>query len=134
MKRKILPILLLLVLLGLALYFGLDPTRNGTSSSIFLSGNIELRTINLAFRLPGKLIELMVEEGAIDEVSSLLALNYPSGAPVMKAIGVPQLAGYLDQELSLEEALEKGKAATRQYAKRQSTWFRNSFGEGWKHV
>ncbi len=78
--------------------------------------------------------ELMVEEGAIDEVSSLLALNYPSGAPVMKAIGVPQLAGYLDRELSLEEALEKGKAATRQYAKRQSTWFRNSFGEGWKHV
>ena len=72
MKRKILPILLLLVLLGLALYFGLDPTRNGTSSSIFLSGNIELRTINLAFRLPGKLIELMGEEG--DKVTQGMTL------------------------------------------------------------
>jgi tRNA dimethylallyltransferase len=51
----------------------------------------------------------------------------------MKAIGVPQLAAHLAGEMLLEEAIEKAKAATRQYAKRQSTWFNNSFGEGWEN-
>lgn len=81
--------------------------------------------INLRF-------EQMVEHGAVAEVRNLLALGYPTNLPVMKAIGVPHLAGYLKGQDSLSEAMEKAKAATRQYAKRQSTWFRNSFGEGWK--
>ena len=76
--------------------------------------------------------DLMVEEGALDEIEALLKKNFPMDAPVMKAIGVPQLTAHLAGEMSVDEAIEKAKAATRQYAKRQSTWFNNSFGEGWE--
>ena len=62
MKKKLIP-LVLVILLGLGLYVYLDETQNGVSSSILLSGNIELRTVNLAFKVPGKLVNLMVEEG-----------------------------------------------------------------------
>ena len=76
MKRKLIPIIVLILILGLALYFGLDETRNGTSSSIFLSGNIELRTVNLAFKVPGKLVDLVVEEGdTVTEGMTLAALD-----------------------------------------------------------
>ena len=75
----------------------------------------------------------MVEEGALQEIRALLKKDFPQTAPVMKAIGVPQLAAHLAGEMLLEEAIEKAKAATRQYAKRQSTWFNNSFGEGWEN-
>ena len=51
--------------------------------------------------------------------------------PAMKAIGVPQFSAHLCGEISLDEAIEKAKAATRQYAKRQSTWFNNQFGDEW---
>ena len=76
MKRKLIPIIVLILILGLALYFGLDETRKGTSSSIFLSGNIELRTVNLAFKVPGKLVDLVVEEGdTVTEGMTLAALD-----------------------------------------------------------
>jgi len=76
--------------------------------------------------------DAMIEEGALHEVEALLQKSYPETASVMKAIGVPQLSAYLASAMSLEAAMEKAKAATRQYAKRQSTWFNNSFGEGWE--
>jgi len=76
--------------------------------------------------------DLMVEEGALQEIEALLRQGFPKDAPVMKAIGVPQLSAHLAGEMGLGEAIEKAKAATRQYAKRQSTWFNNSFGEGWE--
>ena len=74
----------------------------------------------------------MVEEGALEEVETLVAKDFPKTAPIMKAIGVPQLTAYIVGEISLNEAIDKSKAATRQYAKRQTTWFNNSFGEGWE--
>jgi len=76
----------------------------------------------------------MVAEGALDEVKLLLERRLDPSLPVMKAIGVPHLSQYFNGNEPLEEAIEKAKAATRQYAKRQSTWFRNSFGEGWAIV
>ncbi|MEM9278443.1 MAG: tRNA (adenosine(37)-N6)-dimethylallyltransferase MiaA [Pseudomonadota bacterium] len=76
----------------------------------------------------------MVEAGGLDEVEHLLQRKLDPSLPAMKAIGVPQLAAHLAGELPLEEAIEKAKAATRQYAKRQSTWFKNSFEEGWEKI
>ncbi len=76
----------------------------------------------------------MIHVGALDEVEKLLARNLDPSLPAMKAIGVPHLGEYLAGNGTLVEAIEKAKAATRQYAKRQSTWFRNSFGEGWDLV
>ncbi|MCF6322190.1 MAG: tRNA (adenosine(37)-N6)-dimethylallyltransferase MiaA [Rhizobiaceae bacterium] len=75
--------------------------------------------------------ERMVDEGAPGEVAQLLELEIEPTLPVMKAIGVPQFSKYLAGEITKNEAIEKAKAATRQYAKRQSTWFNNQFGEDW---
>jgi tRNA dimethylallyltransferase len=69
----------------------------------------------------------MMEQGALDEVKSLPSLN--SMLPIMKAIGVPQLRGYLNGDSSLAEAVALSKTATRHYIKRQSTWGRGQMHE-----
>lgn len=74
----------------------------------------------------------MVESGALDEVRALMALDLDPALPAMKAIGVPEFAAHLRGETDLETALELAAISTRQYAKRQSTWFRNQLGEGWR--
>lgn len=74
----------------------------------------------------------MLETGAIEEVRALLALNLSPAMPVMKAIGVPQITAMLAGEMRREEVIERGAAATRQYAKRQMTWFRNQLDENWR--
>ena len=67
----------------------------------------------------------MINEGAVQEVQRLLELHLPNTLPAMKALGVPELARYLKGECSLEQAVEEAKLHTRQYAKRQRTWFKN---------
>jgi len=76
----------------------------------------------------------MVEEGAVEEVKSLISLNVPSQYPAMKAIGVSQIAAYLAGRQSLDQAIELARTATRQYAKRQMTWFRNQLDESWERL
>ncbi|WP_420028842.1 tRNA (adenosine(37)-N6)-dimethylallyltransferase MiaA [Metarhizobium album] len=78
--------------------------------------------------------ERMLEEGAVDEVRALLALDLPADVPVMKAIGVSQIAGLLRGELDRAAVIESGAAATRQYAKRQMTWFRNQMDDSWERL
>lgn len=78
--------------------------------------------------------DTMVSDGAVDEVKKLLLRDLDPTLPAMKAIGVPHLASFLKGNDTLDAAIEKAKAATRQYAKRQSTWFNNSFGDGWERV
>lgn len=78
--------------------------------------------------------DAMVAGGALDEVRALLALDLDPALPAMKAIGVPELAGHLRGAITLDEALERAKAATRQYAKRQDTWFRHQFGPEWQRI
>ncbi|WP_458384984.1 tRNA (adenosine(37)-N6)-dimethylallyltransferase MiaA [Rhizobium pisi] len=84
-------------------------------------------------RINGR-FEKMLREGAEGEVRALLALGLPAEAPVMKAIGVSQIAAMLSGEMTRDEVLEKGAAATRQYAKRQMTWFRNQMDESWERL
>ncbi|MGG7578413.1 tRNA (adenosine(37)-N6)-dimethylallyltransferase MiaA [Rhizobium sp. YTUHZ045] len=84
-------------------------------------------------RINGR-FEKMLQQGAEDEVKALLALDLPAEAPVMKAIGVSQIAAMLKGEMTRDEVLEKGAAATRQYAKRQMTWFRNQMDESWERL
>ncbi|QSY80945.1 tRNA (adenosine(37)-N6)-dimethylallyltransferase MiaA [Rhizobium binae] len=84
-------------------------------------------------RINGR-FEKMLQQGAEDEVRALLALGLPLEAPVMKAIGVSQIVAMLTGEMTREEVLEKGAAATRQYAKRQMTWFRNQMDESWERL
>ncbi|QRM56965.1 tRNA (adenosine(37)-N6)-dimethylallyltransferase MiaA [Sinorhizobium sp. BG8] len=76
----------------------------------------------------------MMASGAVDEVKALLALDLPAEMPAMKAIGVPQIAAMLRGEMSEAEVIERSSAATRQYAKRQMTWFRNQMNESWSRI
>ncbi|WP_105400982.1 tRNA (adenosine(37)-N6)-dimethylallyltransferase MiaA [Neorhizobium sp. T7_12] len=78
--------------------------------------------------------ETMLETGAVDEVRALLALDPAPDLPVMKAIGVVQVAEMLKGRMSREEVIERGAALTRQYAKRQMTWFRNQMDERWERL
>lgn len=66
----------------------------------------------------------MLESGALEEVRQLGAKNLNVNLPAMKALGVPELLAYLKAEIPLEEAMKLGKLHTRQYAKRQRTWFK----------
>lgn len=78
--------------------------------------------------------DAMLARGALEEVRKLLELGLDPALPAMKAIGVRELAAVIDGTISLEEASVRAKAATRQYAKRQSTWFRNQFGPEWRRI
>lgn len=66
----------------------------------------------------------MMEEGALEEVAALLSRGYSPSLPVMKALGVPELAQHLRGDMPLEDAIAMASTRSRQYAKRQSTWFR----------
>jgi tRNA dimethylallyltransferase len=68
--------------------------------------------------------EVMMEEGALEEVRALAALGLPAHLPVLKAHGVPELSAYLRGEMGLDEAIAKAQQHTRNYAKRQMTWIR----------
>lgn len=68
--------------------------------------------------------EVMMGQGALDEVRALDALGLPEDAPVMKALGVPELRSHLRGERSVEAAVAKAQQTTRNFAKRQGTWFR----------
>ena len=69
---------------------------------------------------------LMIEDGAIDEVENLFKLNYDNSLPIMKAHGVPEIQSYLNNEVSIEECISKIQQVTRNYVKRQHTWWRSS--------
>lgn len=75
--------------------------------------------------------ERMSAEGAVEEVKALLARNLSPALPVMRAIGVPEIAGWLRGEWPREEALARGQQATRNYAKRQYTWFLRQPPQDW---
>ncbi|HKR18813.1 MAG TPA: tRNA (adenosine(37)-N6)-dimethylallyltransferase MiaA [Stellaceae bacterium] len=70
-------------------------------------------------------LERMFAGGAIDEVRVLLARHLSPLLPAMKAVGMREIGGYLASEYPRDTALAAAQQATRRYAKRQYTWFRN---------
>jgi tRNA dimethylallyltransferase len=77
--------------------------------------------------------DAMLADGAIEEVRALAARNLDPELPAMKAHGVPWLIRYFRGEMTLADATEGGKRDTRQYTKRQATWFRNQLPD-WEWV
>lgn len=78
--------------------------------------------------------DTMIERGALDEVRELVALDLDPALPAMKAIGVPELQAAMAGEIGFPLAIQRVKAATRQYAKRQATWFRHQLDERWRRI
>lgn len=78
-------------------------------------------------------VSQMVEAGALDEVRALVARGLAPALPAMKAVGVREFAAHLAGETTLATAVEATRQATRNYAKRQLTWFRNQT-PGWTRI
>ena len=67
----------------------------------------------------------MLDRGAIEEVRAFMTRKLNPTLPVMKTIGLREIAAHLEGFITLDEAISQAQQATRNYAKRQMTWFRN---------
>jgi tRNA dimethylallyltransferase len=74
-------------------------------------------------------VDAMIAGGALDEVRTLIARGLDPALPAMKAVGARELTAYLTGDTTLADATVAMKQATRNYAKRQLTWFRNQCGD-----
>lgn len=70
-------------------------------------------------------VDLMVKDGLINEVSSILEKGYKKDLVSMQGIGYKEIISYLQEEISFEEAIYTIKRDTRRFAKRQLTWFKH---------
>jgi tRNA dimethylallyltransferase len=95
------------------LQIGLDPTRD-----------------NLADRINSRCVE-MFTAGLVAEVEQILAMGFPRDSKALQSIGYREALQVLSGGLSMSEAVELTQAATRQYAKRQRTWFRRDASITW---
>ncbi|UCC16502.1 MAG: tRNA (adenosine(37)-N6)-dimethylallyltransferase MiaA, partial [Dehalococcoidales bacterium] len=68
-------------------------------------------------------VDLMVENGFVDEVKKLVKMGYGAGIPTMSSIGYKQIMMYLDDEISLESATHQMKTETHRLVRRQYNWF-----------
>lgn len=73
----------------------------------------------------------MMEGGGVEEAAALLTRALSPALPVMRAIGIPEIAAFLAGAITREEALADAQAATRRYAKRQYTWLRHQPPADW---
>jgi tRNA dimethylallyltransferase len=81
-----------------------------------------------------KRFDMMIDQGALEEVEKLMAMQLDPTLPIMKSLGVPSLISYLQGNMSIDAALEEAKMLTRRFAKRQLTWFRNQFSDWKRHT
>lgn len=72
-----------------------------------------------------KRVDAMISQGLADEVEALLSKGFYEALTARQAIGYKEIVRFIDGEISFEQAVENIKTATRNYAKRQITWFRS---------
>ncbi|WP_101772916.1 tRNA (adenosine(37)-N6)-dimethylallyltransferase MiaA [Peptostreptococcus faecalis] len=97
----------------------LKMNKNINSKIIVLSRDREV-----LYERINKRVEIMLEQGLIDEVKSLVNMGYTKELTSMKAIGYKEIIEYIEGNISLEDAIDKVKQNSRRYAKRQITWFK----------
>ena len=105
--------------------------EGGIGDSITLHPLILLPERQLLYDRCDQRFEAMLDLGAAEEVEALMARNLDQALPVMRAIGVREIAAWLRGDVSKEKMIEAGQLATRQYSKRQYTWFRNQPPTDW---
>lgn len=71
----------------------------------------------------------MIESGVLDELKALLAQDISAESPVFRILGARELTAYLKGQIPFEKALEQAQQATRNYAKRQITWFKHQINK-----
>ena len=78
-----------------------------------------------------KRIDRMLERGLIDETQKLLAMGYGKDLNSLQTIGYREVIEYLEKKISFEEMIAIMKQKTRNYAKRQITWFKKDTRINW---
>lgn len=94
---------------------------------------LNMDRVNLYSRINLR-VDQMVEEGLVEEVKGILNKGYDKDLVSLKGIGYKEIIMYLDNKISLEEAIEMIKKGSRNYAKRQLTWFRRDKRINWVDV
>ena len=79
------------------------------------------------YRSINKRFEHMLDNGVLTEVDSIMKMNLPKVCPAMKALGLPELIAYKTGDMALNQSVSMAQQTSRNYAKRQLTWFRNQF-------
>jgi tRNA dimethylallyltransferase len=79
---------------------------------------------NILYEKINQRVDMMIENGLIDEVKNILNLGYDKNLNSFNTVGYKEIIQYQDGIISLEKAIELIKRNTRHYAKRQMTWFR----------
>ena len=105
----------------------INPTSNLYLFSVLLSMDRKL-----LYKRICKRTEQMLDQGLIEEVKSLLSNYNEDDVHPLDSIGYKQVRAYLNNKLSYDEMIEEINIRTRQYAKKQFTWFRSepiSFGD-----
>lgn len=109
--------------------------EGGIDSDITLRPLILLPPRDWLLRRCDARFDAMLSDGAVEEVRAIVKRKLTPELPAMRAIGVREIASWLAGDITPEIMLERGKLATRQYAKRQYTWFSNQPPIHWpKHV
>lgn len=80
---------------------------------------------NFLYETCNQRLKTLFDSGGVDEVKLAYKTYGDIQTTAMKALGVQEIIKYIKGEISLNEAIELASAKTRQYAKRQATWFRN---------
>ncbi|CAN5377852.1 tRNA (adenosine(37)-N6)-dimethylallyltransferase MiaA [soil metagenome] len=109
--------------------------QGGIGDTVRLLPMILLPDREWLFERCDRRVEAMIEGGAAEEVEALLARgDVAASASVRRAIGVAEIADWLSGNSTREQAVAAMQLATRQYAKRQYTWFRNQPPADWRRV
>lgn len=111
----------------LSSYFD-ERRRYGTEDSLFI-GLHEDRSV-LRSRIDAR-VDRMIDRGLVDEVRGLRERGFGPELQSMKSIGYAEINAFIDGDMDLRQAVEKIKTATKQYAKRQMTWFRKNRRARW---
>ena len=100
----------------------------GSATAVVLNSNPDWLNARIARRF-----NQMVDEGALDECRAVIKDGWEPSLPSSRALGARELIAYLQDECTLDDAKESATIATRQFAKRQRSWFRNKM-QGWDQV
>lgn len=108
--------------------------EGGIGDTIDLAPLVMLPSREQLYERCGTRFAAMLGDGAVEEVEALLARNLPADVPVMRAIGVPEITAMLRGEIDRETCVVRAAQATRNYAKRQYTWFRRQPPAHWPRL
>ncbi|MDC1129195.1 tRNA (adenosine(37)-N6)-dimethylallyltransferase MiaA [Candidatus Pelagibacter sp.] len=108
----------------ISMYEWIKKTKSVFKKNEFLKLYIDYKREDLIKRISSR-ANMMIEDGAINEVKNFIKLKINKDLSANRVIGVDELTQYLDKKINLDQAKELILIKTRQYAKRQATWARS---------